>query len=65
MYIAKNRNGPDGLVFPMFMDTSNVQLKVLEQTDDLDHSTSASPKELADNLREKYKMFRKARKENT
>ncbi len=25
IFIAKNRNGPDGLVFPMFMDTSNVQ----------------------------------------
>ena len=65
MYVAKNRNGPDGLVFPMFMDTSNVQLKVLEQADNLEQSTSGSPKELADNLREKYKMFRKARKENT
>ena len=63
MYVAKNRNGPDGLVFPMFMDTSNVQLKVLESVDDHAYSTPASPKELADTLKEKYKMFRNAQKE--
>mgnify|MGYP003672494679 FL=1 len=31
IYIAKNRNGPDGIVFPIFMDTSNVNIKVLER----------------------------------
>ena len=65
MYVAKNRNGPDGLVFPMFMDTSNVQLKVLEPSDEPTYTPSASPKELADNLKEKYKMFRNARKEKS
>jgi hypothetical protein len=30
VFVAKNRNGPDGLVFPIFMDTSNVSIKVLE-----------------------------------
>ena len=63
MYVAKNRNGPDGLVFPMFMDTSNVQLKVLESVDDPTYSASSSPKELADTLKEKYKIFRNAQKE--
>ena len=29
IFIAKNRNGPDGMVFPIFMDTSNVNLKIL------------------------------------
>ena len=28
MFIAKNRNGPDGLVFPIFMDTSNVNINI-------------------------------------
>ena len=32
MYIAKNRNGPDGMVYPIFMDTSNVNIKVLPST---------------------------------
>ena len=29
IFIAKNRNGPDGLIYPIFMDTSNVSIKVL------------------------------------
>ena len=32
MFIAKNRNGPDGMVFPIFMDTSNVNIKILPNT---------------------------------
>jgi len=34
MYIAKNRNGPDGMVFPLLFDTSNVKIEVLEPTDE-------------------------------
>ena len=32
MFIAKNRNGPDGIIYPIFMDTSNVKIKILPQT---------------------------------
>ena len=28
-FVAKNRNGPDGLIYPIFMDTSNVNIKIL------------------------------------
>ena len=59
MFIAKNRNGPDGLVFPMFMDTSNVSLKVLESVEPGQLPTATSPKELAQSLKQKYKSFRK------
>ena len=58
MYIAKNRNGPDGLVFPLFMDTSNVQIKVLAKVDDAIVNASMSPREVAETLKEKYKKFR-------
>ena len=34
MYVAKNRNGPDGMVFPLLFDTSNVKIEVLEPTDE-------------------------------
>ena len=34
MFIAKNRNGPDGLIFPAFVDWSNVNIKVLKSSDD-------------------------------
>jgi replicative DNA helicase len=29
IFIAKNRNGPDGFVYPIHMDTSNVNIKIL------------------------------------
>lgn len=58
MFIAKNRNGPDGLVFPIFMDTSNVQIKVLAKVDTPVVSAAMKPNELADSLKEKYKQYR-------
>ena len=33
IFVAKNRNGPDGIVFSAFMDTSSVSIKVLERDD--------------------------------
>ena len=30
IFIAKNRNGPDGIVMPLYMDTSIVKMEVLE-----------------------------------
>ena len=38
VYIAKNRNGPDGLVYPIFMDPSYVEIKLLEPTREEDPS---------------------------
>ena len=32
MFVAKNRNGPDGIVFPIFMETRNVKIKVLNRS---------------------------------
>lgn len=62
IYVAKNRNGPDGLVYPIFMDTSNVKIRVLPpgdgQEDDL---TVKSQSEI---LKEKYKKFRQQQREN-
>jgi replicative DNA helicase len=58
LFVAKNRNGPDGLVFPIFMDTSNVNIKVLAKADTPVVSPAMNPNELADALKEKYKQFR-------
>tara|TARA_B100000287_G_scaffold419810_1_gene458461 strand:+ start:378 stop:1760 length:1383 start_codon:yes stop_codon:yes gene_type:complete len=60
LFIAKNRNGPDGLVFPMFIDTSAVQLKVLGQAETPNISPDLSPGDLASALRQKYKQHRKS-----
>jgi hypothetical protein len=60
MFVAKNRNGPDGLVYPIFMDTSNVTIKVLEPTNEgVEEIKENSLKKQAQELKEKYKKFRK------
>tara|TARA_A100001515_G_C4572842_1_gene210314 strand:- start:15 stop:1385 length:1371 start_codon:yes stop_codon:yes gene_type:complete len=60
MFVAKNRNGPDGLVFPMKINTSNVQLEVLEPgTDNTIQSVVVkTAREQKDLLADKYKKFR-------
>ena len=39
IFIAKNRNGPDGMVFNIFMDTSNVNIKILPKMPQLNGNT--------------------------
>jgi replicative DNA helicase len=60
VFVAKNRNGPDGLVYPIFMDTSCVKIKVLPPTGDtVDDIVEKASKEQFKNLKEKYKSFKK------
>jgi len=33
LFVAKNRNGPDAIIYSVFMDTGTVKIKVLEQDD--------------------------------
>ena len=64
IFLAKNRNGPDGLIFPLFMDTSNVKIKVLNQTNEsISHIMEKSSKVRLDNLKQKYANFKKEQKE--
>jgi len=58
IYIAKNRNGPDGLVFPIFMDTASVKIKVLPSNEETQNAVYKSTKSTMEDLREKYKTFR-------
>jgi len=59
MFIAKNRNGPDGLVFPMFIDTSKVTMKVMEQSLETPAEIEKNAvKRQHENLKDKYKKFR-------
>ena len=60
-FVAKNRNGPDGLVFPISMHTANVQIDVLQSTGE--GSSVISTKDQSEILKEKYKKFRKQQKE--
>ena len=54
IFIAKNRNGPDGLVFPVFADWSNVSMKVLERVDEDADELKPSAKEALSYVRQKY-----------
>lgn len=56
LYIAKNRNGPDGMVFKMFMDTTCGEIKVLEETTPEAVSSNAVV-EQEKRLKEKYKEY--------
>ena len=63
MFIAKNRNGPDGLVFPMEIDTSKVKLQVLppQQGSDLNSVVSRTQQEQKEHLQQKYKKYKSKR----
>jgi len=60
IYIAKNRNGPDGLVYSIFMDTANIDIKVLSRYDpDTAPSPSLSQEEQQKFMLNKYKKLMK------
>jgi len=60
VYIAKNRNGPDGLVHSIFMDTANIDIKILEKYSSEDHmSPSLSKDEQQKFMYDKYKKLMK------
>ena len=67
IFIAKNRNGPDGMVYNIFMDTSNVKIKTLPkntQQKDTPNGVVTAPvaldaKQQQDYLREKYTKLRR------
>ena len=63
MFVAKNRFGPDGLVYPLNMDTSNVKIEVLEPTGETANDVVVrTAKEQSEVLQEKYKEFKNERK---
>ena len=58
IYIAKNRNGPDGSVYSIFMDTSNVDIKILEPYKQGDSTSPAlSEDERQKLMLNKYKKY--------
>ena len=57
LFVAKNRNGPDGLVFPIKMDTSNVKIKVLPMGI-AGNTVAPTVKTQSESLREKYKKLK-------
>ena len=63
IFVAKNRNGPDGIIFPIIMDTRNVKIKVLPSTGETIGEVKESAKKRQEvKLKEKYANFKKKRK---
>ena len=59
VFIAKNRNGPDGFIYPIFMDTANVKIDVRQPTGETIEDIAAnSAKDQFKSLQEKYKKHR-------
>lgn len=59
MFIAKNRFGQDGLIFPMKIDTSCVSLKVMKQIDNsIEELEALVIKKQFKNLKIKYQEFK-------
>ena len=60
MFVAKNRNGIDGIVYPMEIDTSKVHLRVLPPGEDssIDAVVMKTKQEQDEHLRQKYKKFK-------
>jgi len=62
MFIAKNRNGVDGLVFTIHMDTSNVDIRVIPSTPSSQIQTNPvilTSKDQSDLLKEKYNKLKR------
>ena len=64
MFVAKNRNGIDGIVFPMEIDTAKVHLRVLPPDEDssIDAVVMKTKAEQDEHLRQKYKKFKEERR---
>ena len=63
IFIAKNRNGPDGMIYDIFMDTSNVNIKVMPKSPGSSNSVATAPVVLTapmqrNLLQNKYQKFK-------
>jgi len=64
MFVAKNRNGIDGIVYPMEIDTAKVHLRVLppDEHSTIDAVVMKTKQEQDEHLRQKYKKFKEERR---
>lgn len=63
IFIAKNRNGEDGLIYPIYMDTSNITIKVLPSSGETIGEVQKDAKKKQEaKLKEKYAQFKNKQK---
>ena len=58
IFVAKNRNGQDGIPYSISMDTSNIRIEVIESDYD-DHSEKPDAKRQKERINQYYKEFKK------
>jgi hypothetical protein len=56
IFVAKNRNGKDGIPYPIRMDTSNIKLEVLES--ELEEAERPDAKRQQEKINQVYKEFK-------
>jgi len=64
LFVAKNRAGRDGLIFPIKIDTAQSRIRTLTEGEviDLDHKKQASETDMKELLRKKWREVAKDRK---
>lgn len=61
LIVNKNRNGPDGMIYDMFMDTSNIQIKVLPHGKSVEDTKEEMLKKEKEVLKEKFKKYKNSK----
>jgi hypothetical protein len=59
LYIAKNRAGKDGVIFPAKINTARSQFKILANSESLEEHLEEEEKTMKKNLRTKWKELEK------
>jgi replicative DNA helicase len=62
LFVAKNRNGPDAIIYSIFMDPSTVTIKVLEQDDVQEVQRNEKNNKEKRDMDEARRVFRESRK---
>ena len=62
LFVAKNRFGPDGIIYPAKMDLARVKIAILPSTGETIGEVQANAaKQQSDKLKEKYKKYKEGR----
>lgn len=67
IFIAKNRNGPDGLVFPIFIDTSRVKIDIIKRLSEEEQKNffeQPTQEEIENKIKKKVRERLKLKKKN-
>lgn len=64
MYLAKNRQGKDGIIYAYSIDTARCQIKMFELTPDIESEMNPEERPKTENLEDKVRKFLESKKRN-